>query len=104
MRVMFWNVRGLGTTHRRGYVKNHVIQEDLDIVAIQETIKQDFTDAELKEMAGCQDFSWVWVASKGHSGGLILGVKIDKFEIEQQDVSDSFIGMLIRNRLTNFRF
>jgi hypothetical protein len=55
-------------------------------------------------MAGCQDFSWVWVASKGHSGGLILGVKIDKFEIKQQDVSDSFIGMLIRNRLTNFRF
>jgi exonuclease III len=59
---MFWNVRGLGMTHRRGYVKNHVIQEDLDIVAIQETIKQDFTNAELKEMAGCQDFSWVWVA------------------------------------------
>lgn len=34
MRVMFWNVRGLGTTHRRGFVKNHIIQEDLDIVAI----------------------------------------------------------------------
>lgn len=59
MKVMFWNVRGLGTAHRRGFIRNHVIQEDLDIVAIQETIKQDFKDSKLKELAGNQDFSWV---------------------------------------------
>lgn len=44
MKVMFWNVRGLGKSYRRSLVKDHVIQEDLDVVAIQETIKQDFSD------------------------------------------------------------
>lgn len=39
MRIMFCNARGLGTTHRSGAIKNHILQEDLDIVAIQETIK-----------------------------------------------------------------
>lgn len=33
-----------------------------------------------------------------------MGVKIDKFEVEQEEVSGSFIGMLVRNRMTNFRF
>jgi hypothetical protein len=31
---MFWNVRGLGTAHRRGFILKHVIEEDLDIVGI----------------------------------------------------------------------
>jgi exonuclease III len=101
---MFWNVRGLGTTHRRGLVFKHVIQENLDIVGIQETIRQDFNDQELKEMSGTIDFAWKWSQAKGHSGGLLLGVKLESFEIEQVEVAGYFIGCLIRNRLTNFRF
>lgn len=55
---MFWNVRGLGTVHRRGLVHKHILQENLDVVGIQETIKQDFTDHELKDMSGSVDFVW----------------------------------------------
>lgn len=107
MRIMFWNVRGLGTVHRRGFVKNHILQEDLDIVALQETIKQDFSDKELRDLVGTLDFNWFWSPAKGHSRGLILGYKTEMFEIfeiEQDEISDSFIGILIRNRATNFRF
>lgn len=56
MRYMFWNVRGLGTAHRRGLVLKHIIQENLDCVGIQETIKQEFSDQELKDMSGTMDF------------------------------------------------
>jgi exonuclease III len=52
---MFWNVRGLGKAYRRSLVKNHVIQ-DLDVIALQETIKQDFDDLELKDIVGNRDF------------------------------------------------
>lgn len=51
MKALFWNVRGVGTSHRRKLIANHILQEDLDIVVIQETIKHDFKDWELKEMA-----------------------------------------------------
>lgn len=44
MKILFWNVRGLGKSYRRNLVRNHILQEDVDIVALQETIKQDFED------------------------------------------------------------
>lgn len=56
MKIMFWNVRSLRKAYRRSLMKNHVIQEDLDVVALQETIKQDFDDLELKDRAGNRDF------------------------------------------------
>lgn len=56
MRVQFWNVRGLGKAHRRRMVRNHILQENLDIIVLQETIKQDFSDSELKEMEGNKEF------------------------------------------------
>jgi exonuclease III len=76
---MFWNVRGLGTAHRRGLVLKHVIQENLDIVGIQETIRQDFNDQELKDISGTFDFAWKWNPAKCHSGGLLLGGEIREF-------------------------
>lgn len=104
MRYIFWNVRGLGTTHRRGLVLKHIVQKNLDFVGIQETIKQEFSDHELKEMAGSVDFVWKWIPAKGHSGGLLVGVKVESLEIEQVELADFFLGCLVRNRITNFRF
>lgn len=103
MRIMFWNVRGLGVAHKRGLILKHILQESLDMVAIQETIRQGFSDRDLKEMAGSNSYAWHWSPSRGHSGGLIFGVKEDSFEIENVHKADFFIGILIRDRQTNFR-
>lgn len=56
MRVMFWNVRGLGKAYRRKMVHNHILQENLGIIALQESIKQDFSRPELKDMEGNKEF------------------------------------------------
>jgi hypothetical protein len=78
--------------------------EDLDIVAIQETIKHDFSDQELKDMVGNKDFSWIWALARGHSGGLITGIKVDDFELEQSVVATFLLAVLIMNRKNNHRF
>lgn len=104
MRIMFWNIRGLGKAYRRIWVKEHILVEDLDVVAIQETIKHDFSDFKLKEMAGNKDFCWLWVPSRGHSGGLITGIKVDDFDLEQSITNIFFVAILLRNRKTNYRF
>lgn len=57
MRFMFWNIRGLGKAHKRGMVLSHILLENLDIVCIQEIIKHDFCDRELKELSGLIDFT-----------------------------------------------
>jgi exonuclease III len=98
MRIMFWNVRGLEKSHRRGMILNHILQEDLDVVAVQETIKLDFLDKELKEMSGTSIFNWFWIPAKGHSGGLLLGVKDDSYEVEDVNKAKFFLGVLVRHR------
>lgn len=95
---------GLGKSHRRSLVRNHIISENLDMVALQETIKQDFEDWELKELADSQDFSWFWTPSKGHSAGMIMGVKTEVLEVEDSVFENYFMGILVRNRTTNYRF
>lgn len=85
-------------------VLKHIMQENLDLVGIQETIKQDFSDRELKEMSGSIDFIWKCIPARGHSGGLLLGIKLESFEVEKVEMAEFFLGCLVRNRLTNYRF
>lgn len=85
-------------------ILKHILQEDLDVVAMQETIKLDFLDKELKEMSGTSIFNWFWIPAKGHSGGLLLGVKDDSYEVEDVNKAEFFLGVLVRHRQSNFRF
>jgi hypothetical protein len=78
--------------------------DNLEVVALQETIKQDFKDWELRELAGNQDFSWFWSPSRGHSGGMMIGVNIGNLEVEDQIYETYFMGVLVRNRSTNHRY
>jgi mannosylglycoprotein endo-beta-mannosidase len=55
-------------------------------------------------MAGNRDFLWFWQSARGHFGGLIVGVKSEMFEVEEYRKEDYFLGVLLRQRVTNFRF
>jgi hypothetical protein len=83
---------------------NHILDEDLDIVALQETLKNDFTDTELKELLGNREFNWLWVPARGHFGGIITGVRTDELKIENSHLGSYFLAVLVRNRSTNYRF
>jgi hypothetical protein len=87
-----------------GLSLNMSLKKILIFLGVQETIKQEFSDQELKEMSGAVDFAWKWIPAKGHSGGVILGIKVDIFEVEQWEIANHFVGCLVRSRLTNFRF
>jgi hypothetical protein len=53
-------------------------------------------------MSNTMDFAWKWTLARGHSGGLLLGIKVESFEVEQVEVASYFLGCLVRNRLTNY--
>lgn len=75
-------------------MKDHIFAEDLDVVALQETIKQDFTDIELRELSGSRDFNWVWVPARGHLVGILTGVSVDEIEIESTHLGAFFLSCL----------
>lgn len=61
MKVLFWNIRGLGQSGRRGQLREIVLKHKIDVICLQETIKREHTIAELRELGNNQHFSWNWV-------------------------------------------
>jgi exonuclease III len=57
MKIMFCNIRGFGSSARR-QIKEYIKEEGLDVVGLQETISEGFTQKELEELAR-EQFSWV---------------------------------------------
>jgi hypothetical protein len=51
MRLMFWNIRGFGKPARRRQIEDFIFEEKLDGVGLQETIKTDYTQMELDDIA-----------------------------------------------------
>ena len=58
-------------------IKDH----SLDFVCIQDTHKRDFKKCFLRRI-DCHDiFEWDWIPSIGRSGGMLCGVKKNKFDL-----------------------
>ncbi|KAF7016111.1 hypothetical protein CFC21_029793 [Triticum aestivum] len=80
MKLLCWNIRGFGHLGRRRQLIDYLRQEEIDIVSLQETIRQDFTIQELQGLSP-HPFCRAMVADDGAlrgppvggSGGLVLG-------------------------------
>jgi exonuclease III len=92
IKTLIWNIRGFGVKGRRRQLKEYLRQENVDIVGLQETIKQNFLLVDLQGLSRCK-FAWNWLPASGHSGGILLGVKEDTFEVEDMDRGELFVSM-----------
>lgn len=98
MKILFWNVRGLGNSARRGLLKEMIKLRDIDIVGLQETKRENFSNRELNSFQGSKTFSWAWKTSRGASGGILLGVNTDKVELIRNHVGAYFLSCVIRHK------
>ena len=62
-------MREFGQEGRRCQLISYLRDEDVDIVGLQEMIRQDFSVTELESLSG-HKFSWHWLPATGHSGGI----------------------------------
>ena len=88
---------------RRHQLINFLRDEDVDIVGLQERIRQDFSISELERLSR-HKFSWHWLSVMGHSGGILLGAMEDTFEIEDMDHGEFFVSMSLTHRQSNLRW
>lgn len=56
-------------------------KNQVDVVCLQETINQKFTNRELSSLARGQDMYWEWISPEGRWGGLLVGADKDCLEI-----------------------
>jgi exonuclease III len=87
MKILFWNVRGLGNVGRRKLLVELINKHSFDCICLQEIIKSSLKQQELDMFAGQKDMFWSWLPCSCHSGGLLMG--IDK---ELADVSEVILG------------
>lgn len=81
----FWNIRGLGKPARKRQLKELIVKERFDMIGVQETIKKDFADRDLQDLAGNGNFGWLWSSAIGHSVDILMGVRKDELDIEGGD-------------------
>jgi exonuclease III len=58
MKVLFWNIRGMGKKGRVQCISEVIQRENLDFIGIQETKKQDFSDKCLADLGRRKELCW----------------------------------------------
>ena len=100
MRYIFWNIRDCGHVGRRTQLREYMAKEPIDVVALQETIKADFTFRDLLALDPLQRFDWQWVPSTGHLGGLLMGCNCDACDVTVWECGVFFIAATIRHHVS----
>lgn len=57
-----------------------VRDSNIDIICMQETIKSCFSASDLSSIGGSGRFIQKWLPTSGHSGGVLIGAKLDVFD------------------------
>lgn len=88
---------------KKRQVREYISKHKIEVIGLQETIKFDFTNRDLRELSG-DNFMWRWAPANDRSRGILMGVKVDSLEIEECNIHNFCVELNLRNRLTNSRW
>lgn len=101
MKASFWNIRGFGARGRRDQIQDLVRDANVDLVCLIETFKASFSNNELSSIAGADCFVWRWLPASGHSGGILIGAKLDLFDFVAFDHGIFWASMVVFHKSRN---
>jgi hypothetical protein len=73
-------------------------------MAILETGRSSFTDPFLKNLCAGKNFLWHSKDPQGRSGGILVGVDLDVFDIEAIYEGDFYVKFHLGNKENNFKW
>ena len=96
MKGVFWNSRGLADLAKHRFLAELVKEEQINFIALSETGRDDFPDHILKNLCGGHEFLWHSMAPHGRSGGILLGVDLNVFDIGAIVQRDFYVKFTLR--------
>lgn len=87
MKILSWNVRGLGSEERRLVVKDFIRRHKVQLALIQESELKGMSDKIAREIWGSRAVRWLAVNSVGLTGGFLILWDARKFK-----VIDNWVG------------
>lgn len=97
MTILFWNVRGVRAPGQQRKLRELVFEQRVDAICLQETMKDNFSDNELRNLVG-DNFVWRYVAAHGHPGGLLVGTRDMWFDILNWEQGTHFLSISLKNK------
>lgn len=94
MKLMTLNVREMGGKIKQKYIKKLIIEEDIHILCLQETKKQDVTNEVCCSLWGYNDCDWRMVPAINMASGLLTTWRKDKFDLVNQFEGLGFLGIV----------
>ena len=79
MKIVSWNVRGIGSVRKRGVIKENLLKMRPDIVLLQETKKEILEEKMVGSLWKARNRSWVALSSVGSSGGIVIIWDVGEF-------------------------
>jgi exonuclease III len=77
--VLCWNIRGINATNKLTAQRSKIKESNCDIICIQETKRETFDQAYLRNLCPSQFDCFDYIPSLGLSGGMITIWKGSKF-------------------------
>ncbi|XVE94527.1 hypothetical protein REPUB_Repub02eG0016400 [Reevesia pubescens] len=91
MKMLTWNVRGLGKSVKRRAVKKLILNTKPLAILLQETKLQQVDDFIVRSLWGTSNISWEFSGSLGASGGLITLWDENFFRLESKFIAQRYI-------------
>ena len=71
MKILPYNIRGVGSSIKWKAIQKLVVKEEVQLLCIQETKKQDVPKELCYSLWGSHDVQWSFIPSEGASGGIL---------------------------------
>ncbi|XP_010258726.1 PREDICTED: uncharacterized protein LOC104598390 [Nelumbo nucifera] len=84
MKILSWNVRGIGSARKRMTIKEVIKRYDPDIVLLQESKRMEFNNRWARSIWKVRGISWVVAPSWGASGGILTMWKKDVVDGQEE--------------------
>jgi mRNA deadenylase 3'-5' endonuclease subunit Ccr4 len=89
------NIRGFDRWGRRTLLKYYLRNHHIDVVCLQEMIKQDFTNQELRSLEVGGNFYLTWLPANSDSRGMLVGFHDNCFEVYNVDRGRYYISATV---------
>jgi hypothetical protein len=103
MKGIIWNSNGFRDPKKHRYVSDVTREQNLSFIVILETGRSTFSDPFLKNLCVGKKFLWHCKEPKGRSGGILLGIDLDVFDIGAIDEGEYYAKVHLCNKDNYFK-
>ena len=103
MKGVFWNYDGFKDPKKHRFISDLTKEHNWSFIAISETGRRSFTNPFLKNLCSGKNYLWHVKEPKGRSGGILLGIDLEVFDIGAID-GDFYVKFHLCNKNDSFKW